>query len=699
MPVRRPPLALLAVLACVLAGAAAPAAELAGHWAGAIELPGQKLEIDVDLAARAGVWTGDITIPAQGAKDLPLAGIVVDGAAVTFAIANIPGDPVFRGELAEDGATLAGMFTQGGQSFPFSLTSGESPVARARAALAGFDVEVERALTELKVPGLAVAILAAGEPVLLKGYGLRDVERKLPVTPQTLFAIGSTTKALTAFVLGALVDEGKLDWDEPVRSYIPDFRLHDRDAELRITPRDLVTHRCGLPRHDLVWYNNADLTRQELVSRLAWLEPNKDLRETWQYNNLAFLTAGYLGEMITGQSWEDNVRARIFEPLGMNGANFSVHDSQQAPDFALGYEEKDGVVSRMPFRPITNMGPAGSVNAGAEDMARWIAAQLGAGGAAIQAATLAELHTPQMVLAVPPDPEKPELPTASYAMGWFVQPYRGHHRLQHGGNIDGFTAFVSFLPQDDLGFVLLANKNETALPQLLERVAIDRLLGLEGRDWIGEALAKKAKSDAAATEAEKKADVARVKGTKPSHPLADYVGAYAHPGYGTVAVELRGKELSLTVNHITNPLEHWHYDVFNCAEGADDPALEDTKVQFLMDMKGNISGLRAPVEPMVEDVVFARRPDARLTDPVFLATLTGEYQLVNVRLRIELKGSALVAVLPGQPTYELIPVRGTDFDFKGLSGFSVTFDLDEKGAVRELRVTQPNGVFTATPAQ
>ncbi|MDM7915760.1 MAG: serine hydrolase, partial [Candidatus Eisenbacteria bacterium] len=397
------------------------------------------------------------------------------------------------------------------------------------------------------------------------------------------------------------------------------------------------------------------------------------------------------------------VRERIFEPLGWTASNFSVEESQKAADYALGHKEDDGVIERIPFRVITNMGPAGSINSNVEEMARWVLVQLSggkyAGKTLIQEATLADIHTPQMVIASPPNPESPETPATSYAMGWFVQPYRGHYRLEHGGNIDGFSALVTFLPQDDVGFVILTNKNGTGLPYLLEKVALDRIFGIEGKDWIAEALTKKTQGEVALEEAKQKADITRVKGTKPSHPLADYVGEYEHPGYGIAKVEMVGKSLAVTFNHITDPLEHWHYDVFNCANDAPDPTFEDTKVQFTMDMRGNIDGLKVAIEPMVADIVFTRKPDARLSDPAFLAKLAGSYDLLDQTLRVEQKGSSLVLVVPGQPPYDLLPDRGTEFRLKGANGFSVSFQMGPGDVVQEVRIYQPNGVFTAKPVK
>src|SRR6266568_4615280 len=212
-----------------------------------------------------------------------------------------------------------------------------APAARATSrALSGLDQFVTAQMTEWHVPGLALGIIQDGRVVLLKGYGFRDVEQKLPVTPRTLMAIGSNSKSFTVVLMGMLADSGKLDWDKPVRDYLPDFQLHDELASEAMTPRDLVTHRSGLPRHDLFWYGGS-LGREEMYRRLKYLEPNTSFRGRWQYQNLMFMTAGYLVEKRTGRSWDDLIRERIFGPLGMSRSNTSVRDLPASDDAALAY--------------------------------------------------------------------------------------------------------------------------------------------------------------------------------------------------------------------------------------------------------------------------------------------------------------------------------------------------------------------------
>jgi CubicO group peptidase (beta-lactamase class C family) len=562
--------------------------------------------------------------------------------------------------------------------------------------LAGFDAFVNQAIHAWEAPGLAIAVVKNGQVIMAEGYGFRDVEKKLPVTPKTLFAIGSCSKAFTTFLMGTLVDEGTLDWDKPVRTYLPEFRLYDRVASELITPRDLVTHRSGLPRHDLLWYN-ASLSRKEIVGRLPYLEPSETFRSKFQYNNLMFMTAGYLVERLTGQSWEDAVRARIFKPLGMTASTFSVIDSQKAADFARPYDERDDKIVAIPFRDISTIGPAGSINSNVEEMARWLIVQTHKGRIdgkqILSAAVLADIHTPHMTTGVPG--ERKEIAPAGYALGWGVDDYRGHRRVHHGGAIDGFIAATTLFPDDDLGIVVLSNMNGSALPQMVTRHAADRLLGLPPIDWNGEALGKKAKNKAATKEAKSKKNTVRRSGTTPSHPLAEYVGEYEHAGYGVIKIELRDGKLNFAYNNIEAPLEHWHFEVFNALKNLKDPAFEDQKVQFLTNVKGFVDGVAVSFEPSLKPIDFAIRPDRRLADPQYLKRFTGEYDLAGRSLTVGLKGSVLVLESQGQAATNLIPDRNDGFSVKGQSDTSVRFVSEHDQPASAIALETPAGVFTA----
>jgi CubicO group peptidase (beta-lactamase class C family) len=686
----------LIILAAAPARAQQAEPSWAGHWTGSIQLPTGELAFEVVLAQSAGAWTGDITIPAQHASHLPLTGITVRGDSVGFAIQGVPGEPTFRGTRTADGTSVAGQFTQGGQTFAFAMKSGAGPAEAARQALAGFDVWVDSALAAWHVVGAGVGVVVDGEVVYARGHGLRDRDRSLPATTQTLFAIGSASKAFTVFALGTLVDQGRIGWDRPVVEYLPWFRMYDPDVTRRLTVRDLVTHRSGLPRHDLLWYNNPTATREELVRRLRWLRPNKDLRETFQYNNLMFLTAGYLAGTLMNTSWEDAIRSLVFQPLGMTGSNFSVAESQRAGDFSLPYEVRHDTVRAMPFRDITLVGPAGAINSNVDDMLKWARMQLSDGTVdgrrVIQAATLQDMHAPHMPIGLS---DQKEYGARDYGMGWFLTSYRGHYRADHGGNIDGFSALVVLYPRDHLGIVVLTNQDGSALPGLVALHAADRIFGPPQRNWNAEALARRNAAQAEQRQAEQRKTSVRVPNTRPSHPLADYAGEYADSGYGTLRVTVDSGHLVAVYNGIRTALEHWHYDVFNGVRNAADPTFEDMKYLFAGNAKGDIDVVSAAFEPSVDPIAFRRGPDAPLRDSSYIQRFVGRYALATDTAAVVRQGSVLVLNLRGQPGYRLAPYRRAEFDLEGLQGFSLAFTTDAAGAVTGLMLRQPNGAFTA----
>ncbi len=560
-------------------------------------------------------------------------------------------------------------------------------------SLQGLDDFVAETMRLWKVPGAALAVVQGGQTVLARGYGLRDVAQALPVTPNTLFAIGSCTKAFTAMAVALLVEEGKLDWDKPLRDYLPTFALHDAVASERFTARDLLCHRSGLPRHDLMWYGSA-LSREQLFQRLRYLEPNKDFRQLWQYQNLMFMAAGYLVEQLAGCSWEEFVAARILSPLGMSATNFSVTVSQRAPDYALPYNEREEQVSSIPFRNLDAVGPAGSINSNVLDMTRWLRLHLGKGKIGdqplISEGNLSQMHAPQMVVQGPL--KYKELLHSSYGLGWSIQPYRGYLMVEHGGNIDGFSAAAAFMPQEDLGVVILCNMNGSPMPQIIGYNLFDRLLGLEPVPWN-----ERLKTDFdAAKEAQKKGKEQsasrRQEGKGPSHPLEDYAGDYEHPAYGRLSVRLEDGVLTATRDALSFTVEHYHYDVFEIVLSAFDMR---AKISFTTDVQGNIASLSAPLEPSVKEIVFTRVADRTLSDKATLERYAGVYELQGLRVIISLAGEdRLTLTVPGQPVQELVPYRGTTFHLAGVTGVSVEFIRDEQGAVTSAELNQGGALFT-----
>lgn len=690
------PILVTVLLAAVTTASAESAFD--GHWVGAIEVPARALEINVDFESDdAGVVGGDISIPIQSLVDVDLTDVAVADRTIRFRIPAIPGEPSFEGTLDEAGEVIAGRFTQGGASLDFRLAK-EDRAARAMAALAGLDAEIEQALSDFNAPGMGIAIVVGEQVVYARGFGYRDLDDQLPMTPDSLFAIGSTTKAMTSTVLGMLVDDGLMDWDEPVRRYLPSFNLADSTIAARVTPRDLVTHRSGLPRHDMLWYNFNDGSRAELIARFEHLELTADLRERFQYNNLMYMTAGYLAGELVGSNWEDTVRTRLFEPLGMTRSNFSVAASQDDPDHARPHFEDDGALEEIPFRSIDLVGPAGSVNSSVNEMTHWLAFNLNGGRvggeALISQATLDDIQSPHMTL--PSTSIRDDIVPVGYGMGWELSVYRGHRRVAHGGGIDGFVTSVVLFPEDQLGLVAFTNSG-SVLPDLVNRVAADRILGLEPVNWLGEALERHLKRKAIQDEAEAKRDADRKMKTRPSHPIADYAGSYAHPGYGVLTISNgRGKDaLAMNFNGIDAPLEHWHYDVWNGAETDGDGTFEERKLLFRTDYAGDINAVEVSLERAAAPIVFNKQPDPRLSDPVYLQRFVGDYTDAETGRpdRVSLSGDQLQLILPGQPVYTLVPAVSGRFDIKGLQGYAVGFALDADGNPLKITYYQPNGVF------
>lgn len=469
--------------------------------------------------------------------------------------------------------------------------------------LAGFDETIAAEIEKYHTPGLAVAIIHKGEVVLSKGYGLRDVARNLPVTPETVFAIGSCTKAFTTMAMALLVEDGKLDWDKPIRHYLPSFKLYDPVASEHMTPRDLVCHRSGLPRHDFLWYGSS-LSRAELVERLQYLQPNQPFRYLFQYQNLMYMAAGYLVGEVAGMSWEDFTQKRIFDKLGMSSSNLSVEASKNLENAALPYSVKDDQIEAIPFRNIDAVGPAGSINSNLVDMLKWLRMHMAADETLLPREKLKALWQPHVFMPILP--ENPaygysEIAYTSYALGWAVQTYRGHHMIRHTGGIDGFITSVSFLPDDDLGVVVFGNTSGTNLPITVTLNIYDRFFGLDVIPWSERLQNKADEAKQKGEEAKQKFAAARVPGTQPSHPLADYVSDYAHPGYGVVSVTQGGESLQARFNGIAMTLAHYHYDTFEM-KGEDFNLIGS----FLTDPHGKIARLSLPLEPLVEPIMFER---------------------------------------------------------------------------------------------
>jgi CubicO group peptidase (beta-lactamase class C family) len=388
------------------------------------------------------------------------------------------------------------------------------------------------------------------------------------MTENTVQPIASVTKSFTVTGLATLVRDGRIEWDKPVRDYLPDFRLHSDYATQSVTVRDLVTHRTGLPRHDFVWFGSK-LTREQIFQRLRHFELSAEPRARFQYNNLMYMTAGYLGGKVAGSDWETLVRTSVLQPLGMSSTSFSIADLTRAPDHGTGYTLDNGEKpTAKPYQDLVAMGPTASINSNARDMSQYLLMLAGGGvhqgKPLIPAADLRAMTSGQMTL---PDSRLwPEVNGPQYGMGFFVTNYRGQTLVDHGGNMPGAATALAFVPGRNIGIFTTVNEGGSFLRDVLKYAAIDRLLALPPVDWSGRFHDIYTKNRAAQKSAEQQKLAPRRAGTKPAFALDEYAGEYEHPGYGVVTIgrdpKSPGGDLTLGYNGFSAALPHLHLEVF-----------------------------------------------------------------------------------------------------------------------------------------
>lgn len=472
-------------------------------------------------------------------------------------------------------------------------------------------------LERWRVPGLELVVVKDKDVLLAEGFGLRNVAGGLPVTPLTRFHHGSTGKAFTGVLCGALVDSGLLEWDRPVREYLPDFRLHDEVLSQRITVTDLLSHRSGLARHELMWVANPSFSRAELVRRLRYLPSNLDLRSSFTYCNLAFAVVGQLIASLTGSSWEEQMRKRVLEPLGMAHTITSVEEAQ-ALEHAQPYSAASGRKSKseisagdqwkaIPWRQSDQIAPAGQMISCATDMACWLRLQLGDGDIdgkrIISAAALAHtkrLHTP--IDGPGPDPD---IHFYGYAFGWVLGTYRGHRLVWHNGGIDGFKTDIALLPDDGAAVAVSCNVHQTDMPFALAFHVLDSLLGVDQLEtgWPAKPWSENLLGAIRSQPKPPKPPV--TPGTKPSHPLKEYAGVYEHPGYGTFTIAVRGRSLRARLGELDLTARHRHFDTWTLTY---EPLEASWPLTFLTNTDGQICAAEMPLESSTGPIRFEEAP-------------------------------------------------------------------------------------------
>lgn len=472
--------------------------------------------------------------------------------------------------------------------------------------LKGFDKKVEQILKDWNVPGCGIGIVYKDKLVYARGFGYRDLEAKLPVTPNTLFHIASNTKLFTAVAAGLLVEEGKLEWDKPVRSWAPQLEFYNNELNNSVTIRDMLAHRTGISRHDATWIRS-DFSRRDLFERIRYLEPSMPFRQGYIYNNLMYVAAGQIIEIISGQTWEEFVQERIFNPLGMTSSVFDVPEMIRQPDFMRAYTEMrdtEILVQSPLYASMQGLGSAGSIVSNINDMSNWVIAQIYRGKfrgeQVIPASVIRETMRPINPTSSVPDSNFENL-NVVYGMGRSTSSYKGHYLAQHGGSVGGIYSNVSIMPADSIGVIVFTNR-VSQLPSLITYAIYDLLLDLPETPWIERAYKTYLEGKETSRVERMKPDTVRVHGTAPSHNLNDYTGSFENAAYGVATISYQDDSLRLKFNYVDLPLYHYHYDRFMTP---DDLFMGRWSVLFGTNARGVVNELRLNLDGA--EVVFVRK--------------------------------------------------------------------------------------------
>ncbi len=563
--------------------------------------------------------------------------------------------------------------------------------------LQGFDAYMEQTLKDWNTPGVGVGIVVQDKLVFAKGYGYRDYEKKLRFTTKTMQPIASNSKLFTAVAAGMLVDEGNLAWDKPIRDSVPEIQFYNDQLNSNVTLRDMLSHRTGVTRHDLIWFKSP-FTREELFKKLKYLEPQEPIRTTFLYNNLMFAAVGQIIEIKSGRKWEDFVRERIFTPLDMSTTCYTIAGMLKQPDYGVPFREKRDSFElyKIPYYEDTEgVAPAGAIISNIDELSHWLIALMNEGkydGKQVLPPGALKA-TLQPAIALPNAGGEAlgfwELINSAYGMGRWTASYRGKLLTYHGGDLPGFHSQISFMPNDKIGVIVLVISDHSApLYNIVSYNVYERLLGMDQTPWSQRQLQQRLANKKAGTEARAKAGGDRVLNTKPSHALADYAGEYENVAYGILKIGLQGDQLQFGFHEFHFPMNHFHYDRFDTP---DDEQYGKFSVTFRTNPQGDIDS--AVISLDQAEAVFNRKPEA--LDAILLEKLAGVY-LTPSKVKFEVRyqpGTGLSIAFLGAPPQKLIHVKGMQFRTPLFADDIYEFVL-ENGQVKALKERTPSGEYT-----
>jgi len=455
-------------------------------------------------------------------------------------------------------------------------------------------------MNKWKIPGCAIAIVKGKDLLYTKGYGYRNVEDKLAVTPNTVFKIASCTKSFTAAAAGLLVDKKVLDWDIPVKEYLPQLEMINKDLTDHVTLRDLLSHRCGIYDDDWSWVGD-HIDAKRMYEILSVIPQKKPLRTSYMYSNMTYALAGQLIAEKSNNSWRNIIRKNFFEPLSMNSSGFSHTDHSGNNDFAYGYEYIDstqyylrGNLSEHCTDSLSVCEAFGFISSSASDLSKWVRLFINGGNymgkQIIPGELLQQLITPENFIH---PSSHPSLSESFYCMGWIQNYYKTHKLIQHSGGLSGFKSYISFMPQDSLGIVILTNGQPYQFPQAICYDLYDIILGMSQTLWSAKYLDEQKKDTANAFGSE-----INITGTKPSKLLSEYAGTYYSKWLGIMKVTYEGGQLFFQFhNYPKEKMKHAHYDTFY----TDPRRSPGTGITFQLNHDGKI------VTMLLNDFLFEKK--------------------------------------------------------------------------------------------
>jgi CubicO group peptidase (beta-lactamase class C family) len=469
--------------------------------------------------------------------------------------------------------------------------------------LNGIDSTINRVMKDWKVPGIAIGVVYKGQLIYANGFGYRDLENKLPVTANTVFPIASCTKPFTSMLVGINVADGKLDINKPVNSYLPELEFYTPQLTALVTAKDMLTHRTGIPRHDWATQANPPMPLDTIMHRIRYLEPSAGIREKVQYNNQLFAMLGLLTKKVSGKSWEEQLRERILIPLEMTETTTAFSALTQSKEFSKGYvlvrdTLKAGAIS------TEGAHPAGSMNSTIIDMGKWLSACIEDGkykGKQVLPATyLKEATTPQMSTPSRPNanfPSYPDVFFGDFGLAWLINSYRGHYAVQHSGDLPLFSSNTTFFPTDSIGIVVLANKFDATVPEMISSYLADRLLDLPYKNWNDLILNMRNRQNQP-----QKVTTSQNMAPKPvplSLSIDAYAGIYKDPGYGTIAISVANNQFVAYHNGRKFAFSHQGGDTFNAN-------VPGGKLVFIVDPNKKVIAIKGALEEGVKDITFLR---------------------------------------------------------------------------------------------